>query len=131
MFERIYPKAISWLSIAAFIPLSGLPGNSVSKSGHWQPCSIITTNPIHVSLEFTGQLLRGKLGPFMQLHGSNQIYSFSVSLLKLKNTENLDVNESTIKSVAHFEQERGSPVNSHNLAMIDIDGQIRVSWTHS
>lgn len=104
MFETIYPKAISWLSIAAFSPLSGLPGNSVSKSGHWQPCSIITTNPIHVSLEFAGQLLRGKLGPFMQLLGSDQIYSFRVSLLKLKNTENMDVSESAIKSVIFLAQ---------------------------
>lgn len=62
MFERIYPEAISWLSIAAFIPLSGLLGNSVSKSGHWQPLSIITTNPIDVSLECVGLFLGGKLG---------------------------------------------------------------------
>lgn len=62
MFERIYPEAISWLSIAAFVPLSGLLGNSVSKSGHWQPRSIITTNPIDASLECAGLFLGGKLG---------------------------------------------------------------------
>lgn len=57
MFERIHPKGISWLSTAAFGPSSGLLGNSVSKSGHCQPRSIITTNSIDASLECVGLFL--------------------------------------------------------------------------
>ena len=40
-------------------PSSGLLGNSVSKSGHCQPRSITTTDPIDASVECVGLFLRG------------------------------------------------------------------------
>lgn len=132
MFERIYPKAISWLSIAAFIPSSGLPGNSVSKSVHWQPRSIITTNPIHVSLECAGLFLRGKLGPFVQLLSFNRIYSFRVSLLKWKSAEHADVCENAVKrKEGDGEDKYISMIHRTEKGWPDGDGQIRASSAYS
>lgn len=57
MLERIYPKDISWLAQAALGPSSGHHSNRLSKSGHCQPRSITTTNPIDASLECVGLFL--------------------------------------------------------------------------